>query len=1346
MRSGDRKRNADPDGGRRGLQALEPRLLFTAVPYITEFMASNDTVFADEDGDFSDWIELHNAGDSALNLDGWYLTDDASDRDKWAFPAVSIAPGAYLLVFASLKDRADADGTELHTNFRLGAGGEYLALVEPDGSTVAHEYAPEFPSQEPDVSYGLAMVASGQTLVDETTAMRYLVPINGALGTSWTQIGFNDNTWNGGTGTTAGVGYENNPGAATSFVPFLDTTVPSGTTSVYTRFDFNVTDPAEISSLTLDVMYDDGFVAYLNGVPVADDFAPVSPQWNSVATDGRGDGDVIEDFVAFDITDHVGDLLVGHNVLAVHALNEAGSSDMLMTPRLVAGNASLIEPIEEGFFATPTPGSANGSTFLGFVADTAFSVDRGFYTSEFDVEISSATAGATIYYTTDGSAPSVTNGSVYSAPVNISTTTVLRAVATLPGFVSSNIDTQSYLFLDDVLLQDGAGLPAPPNPSVSTWDYEVDPDIVNDPRYADSLVSDLMTIPTLSLVMDVEDVWGATGFYANPRNSGIAWERPVSVELIDTDGTGLFQQDGGIRIMGSGSTTRALGKKSMRIVFREAYGEAKLLYPFFGEDRADEIDTIAIRGNYFDTWTFQSDSGSLGGSCCGRSRSSYLRDQFAHETHEAMGGHAIAGNWVHLYINGIYWGVYNPTERPDEEFLQSYFGGSDADYDVIKTNVELVNGDLNGWNEMMAIVRGNGGNGSLANSAAYADLQQYLDVEQFADYLLLNFWGGNHDWPHNNWYAVRDRVNGGQFTFYSWDAENFLFNVNSDRTGVSNANTAGEIYDRLRLNAEFRQLFADRVQLHMFNGGALTPASTAARFQSIVDTIRPALNAEAARWGDELVPNNPYNVIDHYDPLTNEKLTNYFPQRTGIVLSQLRAAGLYPGTSQEAPFFSQHGGPVPIGFALGITNVEPSGTVYYTLDGSDPRLPGGGVSPTAIAYTGALELTESTTIRMRLIRFGSWSALVEADFLVGAVADTGNLRITEVHYNPASPTAAEQAAGYLNNNEFEFIELLNTSAQPIELQLVKLAGAIDFTFNSPTTLAPFERVVLVENQAAFEFRYDTGIRVVGQWSGRLNNTGDSITLSDHAGQVIQSFAYDDEIPWPTAPDGGGQSLVVIDTEGDYNDGSNWRASNAVGGSPGEDEPALLPGDFNVDGSVTAADYTIWADTFGSALDLRADGNGDGVVTAADYTIWADNFGASLAAAVSGGSGLAANSQAQHSSSAVAGDPPWPDRGQDTRPGPRASGATQDRDRKEVPEPAESVEKQHWGGHWVAAASRTPATRIDALALARPAGLQKEQPERVTSRETRRFDAMRLTGRWAADTHIYHVVLQKRNSM
>src|SRR5688572_12742235 len=142
-RTADRLRQSGCRRKRLHIEALESRHLLAAQPVINEFLASNNGVIQDEDGDFSDFLELTNRGDQPVNLAGWYLTDEADDLTKWQFPSVNLAPGQFLVVFASNKDRATA-GNQLHTNFALAAEGEYLALVEPDGDTVVSALAPEF--------------------------------------------------------------------------------------------------------------------------------------------------------------------------------------------------------------------------------------------------------------------------------------------------------------------------------------------------------------------------------------------------------------------------------------------------------------------------------------------------------------------------------------------------------------------------------------------------------------------------------------------------------------------------------------------------------------------------------------------------------------------------------------------------------------------------------------------------------------------------------------------------------------------------------------------------------------------------------------------------------------------------------------------------------------------------------------------------------------------------------------------------------------------------------------------------------------------------------------------------
>ena len=175
------------------LLALAGRFCPAQELIITEFMASNDGGIRDEDGDSSDWIEIHNSGLEAVDLDGWYLTDSAAAPRRWRFPGRAIAGGEFLVVFASGKDRADP-AEPLHTDFQLDADGEYLALVSPGGEIV-HQYAPEYPSQRTDYSYGLGQAVSALRMVSAGDSARVRVPRGGADAGRWMLPGFDDSSW-----------------------------------------------------------------------------------------------------------------------------------------------------------------------------------------------------------------------------------------------------------------------------------------------------------------------------------------------------------------------------------------------------------------------------------------------------------------------------------------------------------------------------------------------------------------------------------------------------------------------------------------------------------------------------------------------------------------------------------------------------------------------------------------------------------------------------------------------------------------------------------------------------------------------------------------------------------------------------------------------------------------------------------------------------------------------------------------------------------------------------------------------------------------------------------------------
>jgi hypothetical protein len=196
--------------------------------FISEFMTSNTRTLADDFGLYSDWIEIANAGSTAVNLDGWFLTDTTNNYTKWRFPETNLPPGGFLVVFASEENRR-VPGAPLHTNFRLAAGGEYLALVKPDGVTIVSEFYPTFPRQAADISYGTGSLTTNQTVIDSNTLVRVRVPANGNDGTTWTTLNYDDSGWTLGTN---GVGYGSTNATAADYNAVVQPTQPVG----YWRF------------------------------------------------------------------------------------------------------------------------------------------------------------------------------------------------------------------------------------------------------------------------------------------------------------------------------------------------------------------------------------------------------------------------------------------------------------------------------------------------------------------------------------------------------------------------------------------------------------------------------------------------------------------------------------------------------------------------------------------------------------------------------------------------------------------------------------------------------------------------------------------------------------------------------------------------------------------------------------------------------------------------------------------------------------------------------------------------------------------------------------------------------
>ncbi len=940
----------------------------------------------------------------------------------------------------------------------------------------------------------------------------------------------------------------------------LATLMLSNNASAYLRIPFTVGNPGSFDLLRLRLRYNDGFLAYLNGQLVAVRNAPELPQWNSTATAARGklETQVIDEI---NLANSPGLLVAGVNVLAIHLLNVTASDwSLLMDPVL---DGVLIGTNLVRYFSPSSPGALNDPGYLGLVSDTEFSVTRGFYDTPFTVAITSATSSASIYWTTNGSLPSPTNGTLYSAPVSVTGNTFLRAAAFLTDHVPSVPVTHTYLFLNQVLQQ-------PNNPSgyPTIWqasypaDYGMDPNVVNHPNYGPTLPNDLRAIPTLSIVSDHNTFWHpSTGIYVDATRSGVLWERAASVELFNGDNTSEFQVNSGVRMQGNASRDNVrLAKHAFRLLFKSAYGPSKLDYDWFGGG-VSRFDNIVLRACFTDSWaTRYSDTNVVSGSTWLGQRyrpedSLYLRDVWVKNSLRDMGHLSGHGDFVHLYVNGLYWGLYNPTERLDASFFSQHLGGLEADWDVIRDFTELLDGSPDDWDAMMALV-----NAGITSEAAYQAVRDRVDVENLIDYMLLHFLGEAEDWPHHNWYAAHRRANSTtglpatKWIFLSWDQEIVLDQlVTRNRVGVNNNNTPARVYSQLRAWPEFRRLFGDRVQKHLFNAGALSVSNNIERMHALAARIDRAIVGESARWGDArefTIGVNPghgqtFTRDEWWLPELHKLYTNFFPGLNALTISRLRSASLYPGL--EAPQFSQFGGDVPAGFNLGMTHANASGVIYFSLDGSDPRVYGSGaITPTAQAYEIPIPINQPVLVRARVLAGTNWSALVEAVFT--PPQDLSKLALTELMYNPPD-------LGAIPGNELEFLELKNVGTNTLNMSGLTFNAGISFTFPEAMLVLPGEFVVLARNAAAFAVKYP-GVAVHGAYNGQLDNAGETVTLSFPSGGDVFSVTYHDRAPWPVTPDGHGFSLVPKQpgvTQAPDN-GAKWRASALPGGSPGADDP------------------------------------------------------------------------------------------------------------------------------------------------------------------------------------------------
>ena len=1059
---------------------------------------------------FFDWIELKNTTASPVDLSGWALSDDADFPMLWTFPAgTSIPANGFLTVACSGRDLKPASGL-MHTNFELDQDGEAIRLRN-SGGTLVHEVT-QVPDQNFFHTWGLDS-ASGQWRFFDTAT-----PGAANAGSIFTAKADKP-------AADRETGFYTSP-----LLVALSTTTPGA----QIRYTLDGSDPTPFSPL---------YAAPIDANPPPVGTGPgagwiLREVWNSplntfVPPASLPVGTTPSSTSAltlFESPSHVADYY-GQRVRGYVQVTQSGSytfyvatdddGELWLSPNDQAASRQRIAYIQGNWAAVrewnklATQQSAPQNLVAG---------------QRYYIEARQAEGGGgdnlAVGWTGPGfPAITVIPGNLLSPPDGSTyvftqpTGTCLRARTFAPGMLPSEITTRNYA------LNYAAGVRSIPAIFMSGQAERT----FYKPNGIFSIVGG--SWPSGDWVPG-----NVTADYNFCLQSGETVERPAVFEMVNADNTLHLRTTLGVRFAGSpwsrpkyllsdmenanwnaGWTT----KPQFNIFFRGDLGMARLQEDgFIPGSHLNEWQTLRLRAGKNDAYN------------------PFIVDEWMRRTYRFMGNNpSPIGFFATVFLNGKLKSYFNPTERPRDTFFQEFFDTpNEWDVNVIG---EWESGDATAFNTMHSFFRTN----DFSVLANYQTGTTHWDPVNAADYYITNAWGATQDWPGNNHAFCRERAPGKLWRFSMWDAEGAmgvfdqLNTHNTFTTDLLNTSPTSETFilklciQRFIQSPEWRMLFADRIQKHFFNGGVMTQANGQARWNSLRDQVKSAVEA---------IQGSAY-YEGHW--------TNWL-NRTPTFLTQCRERGLWPVT--VAPVMTPFGGTVNTGATVTLSNPNAAGTFYVTTDGSDPRAAGGATQgATAFTYSAPIAVPQPVTIKARVLNGTEWSPLTEASF----APPPPRVLITEINYNPPGP-----------DDLTEFVELMNTGGGSVSLNGAHFTSGIVFTFPN-ITLAAGQRTVVVKDPVAFAAAYP-GVTPAGVFTGGLNNSTDTLTLVDIAGNLITSVTYGDSAPWTPFADGDGASLVLMrpETVVNVNDPANWRASTTPGGNPaGTDTITFtLAGNINAD--------------------------------------------------------------------------------------------------------------------------------------------------------------------------------------
>ncbi|HPN37171.1 MAG TPA: CotH kinase family protein, partial [Melioribacteraceae bacterium] len=733
------------------------------------------------------------------------------------------------------------------------------------------------------------------------------------------------------------------------------------------------------------------------------------------------------------------------------------------------------------FFSVPTPEKENSAYgFTGVTTEPLPSNEGGFYNSALSISIINASDIQKIYYTIDGAIPDSTS-LLYSQPITISTTKVLRFIGYTQGKLKSNVVTNTYF------------------------------------------INQNKTMPVISISTNPANLWdNETGIYVLGPNYDPSfpymganfwqdWERPAHFEIYEPDGITKYKSNAGIKIHGNWS--RALAQKSLALFARGEYGNKEFEYKLFPNRPFTKYNNFILRNSGQD-W-----------------ESSMMRDLMMQNLVEDLDLDLQAGRPAVVYLNGVYWGIHNIREKLNEDMIASHHNLNPDEINILENNGEIVEGTNERYLNLISFINSN----SLVNNTNYEFVKSQINMDNYVDYMLSQIYYANVDWPGNNikYWTTQSDTSRWRYLIFDTDHGFGLYNQNaaSHNTLTFALETNGPnwpnppwstlVLRKLVENQNFKNDFLNRYA--DLANSIFKKETVVAKIDSLRNIFNLEITNHIAKWNKFTYSGwqSNINFLRNFANSRLSYLTMYFMQKFGVTTTAIVNIDVNDSKS----------GTVKIN-RLDIKKYPFSGFYFKGVPVNVTALPKKGYK--FVRWEGISD-SDSQIITIVPNQLDSLMAIFEVD------DSSGTIVINEINYNSNQSFNTE-----------DWVEIYNTSSRSVDISGYRFKDEDDshnFIFPQNTSISGNGYLVICIDTTLFKTKFPNVNNIIGNTGFGLSGSGELIRLYDKSLNIIDSLTYDDNNPWPVAPDGQGKTLSLINPYLDNSKPESWKASLS-NGTPG----------------------------------------------------------------------------------------------------------------------------------------------------------------------------------------------------